>query len=65
MNHGSPMHTEKSQLGSDEQIMPKMMFTFTEFPALSVDPRVKISRSAPETDDLLLSLPVIRTIVFL
>ena len=32
---------------------------FTEFPALSVDPRVGISRSASETDDRLFFLPII------
>ena len=43
----SPMQTEKSQpLG--QRIMPETKFT--EFSALSVDPRVGISRSAWETD---------------
>ena len=31
---------------------------FTEFPALSVDSRVRISRSALETDDRLFFLPM-------
>ena len=37
--------------------MPEMRFT--EFPAFSVDPRVGISRSASEMDDLLFFLPII------
>ena len=37
--------------------MPEMRFT--EFPALSIDPRVGISRSASETDDWLFFLPII------
>ena len=39
IKHQSPMQTEKSQ-PSGQQIMPEMRFT--EFPALSVDPRVGI-----------------------
>ena len=46
--HRSSMQTEKSQ-PSGERIMSETKFT--EFPALSVDPRVVISRSASETDD--------------
>ena len=45
--HRSPMQTEKSQL-EGTRIMPETRFT--EFPELSVDPRVGISRSASETD---------------
>ena len=41
------MQTEKSQ-PEGKQIMPNTRF---EFPALSVDQRVEISRSASETDD--------------
>ena len=41
------MQTEKSQ-PEGKRIMPETRFT--EFPALSVDPRVGISRSASETD---------------
>ena len=41
------MQTEKSQ-PKGERIMSETRFT--EFPALSVDPRVGISRSASETD---------------
>ena len=44
----SPMQTEKSQ-PEGKRIMPEMRFT--EFPALSVNARVGISRSAAETDD--------------
>ena len=44
------MQTEKFQR-EDKRIMPETRFT--EFPALSVDPRVGISRSASETDVLL------------
>ena len=39
----SPMQTEKSQ-PEEKRIMPEMRFI--EFPALSVDPRIGISRSA-------------------
>ena len=45
--HRSPIQTETFQ-PEGKRIMPEM--TFTEFPALSVDPRVGISRSASETD---------------
>ena len=48
MYHWSPMQTEKSQpLG--KRIMPETRFT--EFTALSIDPRDGICRSALETDD--------------
>ena len=50
------MQTEKSQ-SEGKRIMPETRFT--EFPALSVDPRVGISRSAMETNVLLFFLPVI------
>ena len=46
--HRSPMQTEKSQ-PEGKRIMPET--SFTEFSALSVDPRVGISRSALKTDD--------------
>ena len=46
--HWSLMQTEKSQ-PEGKQIMPEMRFT--EVPALSIDPRGGISRSASETDD--------------
>ena len=45
--HRSPMQTEKSQ-PEGKRIM--LEIRFTEFPALSVDRRVGISRSASETD---------------
>ena len=45
--HRSPMQTEKSEPGR-ERIMPETRFT--EFPALSVDLRGGISRSASEID---------------
>ena len=45
--HRSLMQTEKSQ-PEGKRIMPETRFI--EFPALSVDPRVGISRSASETD---------------
>ena len=45
--HWSLMQTEKSK-PEGKRIMPETKFT--EFPALSVDPRVWISRSASETD---------------
>ena len=44
------MQTEKSQ-PEGKWIMPETRFT--KFLALSVDPRVEISRSASETDDRL------------
>ena len=45
--HRSPTEAEKSE-PKGKRIMPET--SFTEFPALSVDPRVGISRSASETD---------------
>ena len=45
--HRSQRQTEKSQL-EGERIMPER--GFSSFPAISVDPRVGISRSASETD---------------
>ena len=45
--HRPLLQTEKSQPGS-KRIMPETRGT--EFPELSVDPRVGISRSALETD---------------
>ena len=45
--HRSPMQSEKSQ-PAGKRILPDTRFT--EFPALSVDPRVGISLSALETD---------------
>ena len=50
------MQTEKSQ-PKGKRIMPETRFT--EFPALSVDPRVRIPQSALETDDWLFFLPII------
>ena len=41
------MQTEKSQ-PEGKRLMPETRFT--EFPALSVDPRVEVSRSASKTD---------------
>ena len=49
------MQTEKSQ-PEGKRIMPEMKFT--SFLALSVDPRVGISRYALETDDILFFLPI-------
>ena len=46
--HQSSMQTEKSQ-PKDKWIMLERRFT--EFPALSIDPRVGISRSELETND--------------
>ena len=46
--HRSSMQTEKSK-PEGKRIMPETRFT--EFPALSVDPRVGISGSASKTDD--------------
>ena len=45
--HRSLMQTEKSQ-PEGKRIMPETKFT--EFPALSIDLRVVISRSASETN---------------
>ena len=50
------MQTGKSQ-PEGERIMPETRFT--EFPALSVDPRDGISRSTWENDDSLFFLPII------
>ena len=49
------MQNEKSQ-PECKRIMPEERLT--EFPALSVDPRVEISRSASEIDALLSFLPM-------
>ena len=49
------MQTEKSQ-PEGKRIMPETRFT--EFPALSVDPRVGISQSASETDACIFFLPM-------
>ena len=49
------MQTEKSQ-PEGKRKMPETRFT--EFPALSVDPRVEISRSASETGVRLFFLPM-------
>ena len=51
------MQTDKYQ-PEGERIMP-----FIEFPALTVDPRVGISRSVPKTDDRLFLLPIIGNII--
>ena len=48
ISHRYPMQTEKSQ-PEGTRIMPETRVQ--EFLALSVDPRVGISRSASETDD--------------
>ena len=56
MYHRSPMRIEKSQ-PEGKRIMPDTRFT--EFPALSVYPRVGISRSDSETDDTLFFLPIL------
>ena len=55
--HRSPAQTEESQ-SKGKQIMPGTRFT--EFPAFYVDPRVRISRSAWKTDDLLFFLPIVK-----
>ena len=47
IEHRSPMQTDKSQ-PSGKRIMPEMRRT--SFPALSIHPRVWISRSASKTD---------------
>ena len=49
------MQTEKSQPNA-KQIKPETRFT--EFPALSINLRVGISRSASETDDRLFFLHI-------
>ena len=57
------MQTEKS-LPKGKRIMPKTRFT--EFSALSVDPRMGISLSASTIDDLLFVLHILKIIeVFL
>ena len=53
--HRSLMQTEKSQ-PEGKRIMPETRFT--EFPALSVDPKVGISLSASEINELLFFLPM-------
>ena len=45
--HRSPMQIEKSR-AEGKRIMPETRFT--EFTVISVEPRVRISRSASETD---------------
>ena len=56
------MQTEKSQA----EVKRIMLETrFTEFPALSVDPRVGISRSASETDVRLFFLPMTLKVLFI
>ena len=47
IEHRSPMQTENSQ-PEGKRIMPKMRFI--ELPAVSIDPRVGISRSASEAE---------------
>ena len=47
IKHQSPMQIEKSQ-SEGERIMPETRFT--EYPAISGDPRVGMSRSASETN---------------
>ena len=49
------MQTEKFQ-PEGKQVMPEIRLT--SFPALSVDPRAEISRSASETNVCLFFLPV-------
>ena len=56
----SPMQTEKSP-PEGKRIMPETRFT--EFPALSVDPRVEISRSTSETDVCEFFLPMTLTVI--
>ena len=58
--HRSPMQTGKSQ-PEIKRIMPET--SFTEFPALSVDPRVEITWSSSETDGRLFFLPVTLKII--
>ena len=55
------MQTENSQ-PEGKRIMPETRFT--EFPALSVDPRVGVSRSTSETDVSLFFLPMTLKSVF-
>ena len=47
IHHRSPIQTEKSQ-PEGERLRPETRFTY--FPALSIDPRVGVSRSASETN---------------
>ena len=54
--HRSPMQTEKSQ-PEGKRMTPETRFT--EFPALSVDPRVGIPLSVPEIDNWLSLLPIL------
>ena len=57
------MQTEKSQSEGKQVLLETR---FTEFPALSVDPRVGIFRSAEPASDRLNFLPIIgKTIVFI
>ena len=58
----SSMQTEKSQ-PDGKWMMPETRFI--EFPALSVDPRVRISRSSSETDVGLFFLPLTVKIIYL
>ena len=57
----SLVQTEIISQPEGERIMPETRFT--EFPALSVDPRVGISWSASETDILLFFLPITLKII--
>ena len=54
------MQTEKSQ-PEDQLMLPETKFT--KFPALSIDPRVGISRSASERDVGLFFLPMTLKII--
>ena len=53
--HWSPMQTERSQ-PEGKRVMPETRFT--EFPALSIDPRFGISQSVLETAVKLFFLPM-------
>ena len=55
--HRPLMQTEKSK-PEGKRILPETRVT--EFPALSVYPRVGISRSASEADDCLFFLPIMK-----
>ena len=55
IKHRSSMQVEKTQ-PEGKRIIPEI--SFTEFPAISVDPRVGISRSASEIDVCLFFLPM-------
>ena len=60
--HRSLVQTEKSQ-PEGKLIMPETRFT--EFPALSFDPMVGISRSTSETDVCLFFLPIpLKSIIY-